>query len=111
MKFNVTMVQEAGGTWLVECPALAGCVSWGETREEVLENIRMAIDICIMSRAERGLSLTVETPEQALENIQRGVALCLWMRQKEGLPLTVETLEVEVVLYTGWFRRPQKDEE
>ncbi|MBU0703085.1 MAG: type II toxin-antitoxin system HicB family antitoxin [Chloroflexi bacterium] len=36
------MEQEEGG-YTVICPALPGCVSEGETREEALKNIREAI--------------------------------------------------------------------
>jgi len=34
---------EEGGFW-VECPALQGCVSQGDTEAEALENIKKAIE-------------------------------------------------------------------
>ena len=53
------MVLKAGedGYVMAECPALPGCISQGRTREEALENIREAIELCLESRAEEGWEL------------------------------------------------------
>ena len=61
MKFYVTIDRDEDGIWIVECPAIPGCVSQGKTREEALENIKDAISLCLEVRAEQGLPLTVET--------------------------------------------------
>lgn len=61
MKFNVTLDRDEDGVWIVECPAIPGCVSQGQTKEEALENIKDAIGLCLQVRAEQGLPLTVET--------------------------------------------------
>ena len=61
MKFNVTIDRDEDGVWVVECPAIPGCVSQGQTKEEALENIKEAIALCLEVRAERGLPLTLET--------------------------------------------------
>ncbi len=61
LKFNVTLDRDEDGVWIVQCPAIPGCVSQGGTREEALENIEDAIRLCLEVRAERGLPLTVET--------------------------------------------------
>lgn len=61
MKFNITLDSDEDGVWVVECPAIPGCVSQGQTREEALENIKEAIALCLEVRAEKGLPLTVET--------------------------------------------------
>jgi len=47
--------------WIVECPSIPGCVSQGSTRASALDNIRIAIKLCLEVRAERGMPLTVET--------------------------------------------------
>ena len=57
----VTIDRDEDGVWVVECPAIPGCVSQGQTKEEALTNIREAIALCIEVRAEQGLPLTVET--------------------------------------------------
>ena len=61
MKFTVTIDRDEDGVWVIECPAIPGCVSQGSTKEEALENIQEAIHLCLEVRAERGLPLTVET--------------------------------------------------
>jgi len=60
MRFDVTIDRDEDGVWVVECPAIPGCVSQGTTKEEALENTKEAIKLCLEVRAERGLPLTVE---------------------------------------------------
>lgn len=60
MKFNVTVDRDEDGVWIVECPAIPGCVSQGNTKEEALDSIREAIALCLEVRAEKGLPLTIE---------------------------------------------------
>lgn len=61
MQFMVTIDRDEDGVWVVECPAIPGCVSQGQTKEEALANIKEAIQLCLEVRAERGLPLTIET--------------------------------------------------
>ena len=61
MKFQVTVDRDEDGVWIVECPAIPGCVSQGDTRAEALHNVEDAIKLCLEVRAERGMPLTVET--------------------------------------------------
>jgi predicted RNase H-like HicB family nuclease len=61
MKFTVTIDRDEDGVWVAECPAIPGCVSQGDTKEQALENIKEAIAACLEVRAERGLPLTIET--------------------------------------------------
>lgn len=63
MNFKVTLDRDEDGVWIVECPAIPGCVSQGMTREEAVGNIQEAIRMCLEVRAEQGLPLTVETRE------------------------------------------------
>jgi predicted RNase H-like HicB family nuclease len=42
MIFHVTM-EQSDGWYVVECPALPGCVSQGRDEKEALENIKEAI--------------------------------------------------------------------
>jgi predicted RNase H-like HicB family nuclease len=61
MKFLVTLDRDEDGIWVVECPAIPGCVSQGKTKDEALANIKEAIGLCLEVRAEQGLPLTLET--------------------------------------------------
>ena len=63
MQLTVTLYQDEDKVWVVECPAIPGCVSQGQTRSEALTNIREAIALCLEVRAEQGYPLTVETEQ------------------------------------------------
>lgn len=61
MLFHITLDRDEDGTWIVECPAIPGCLSQGMTKDEALANIQEAIRLCLQVRAERGMPLTLET--------------------------------------------------
>ena len=61
MRFNVMLDRDEDGVWIAECPGIPGCVSQGKTKEESLKNIEEAIALCIETRAERGMPLTIES--------------------------------------------------
>ncbi len=63
MRFIVTIDRDEDGAWVIECPAIPGCVSQGDTKEQALENIKDAIKLCLEVRAERGLPLTIESQQ------------------------------------------------
>jgi predicted RNase H-like HicB family nuclease len=63
MRFTVTLDRDEDGVWVVECPAIPGCVSQGKTREEAIQNIKDAIKLCLEVRAERGMPLTIESQQ------------------------------------------------
>ena len=63
MRFVVTVERDENGTYVVECPAIPGCVSRGRTEQDALHNIKDAIRQCLEVRAERGMPLTVATHE------------------------------------------------
>jgi predicted RNase H-like HicB family nuclease len=43
MKFIVTVEKDEAGYYVVDCPALPGCVTQGRSKEEALANAREAI--------------------------------------------------------------------
>jgi len=43
MKFRILIEQDEDGIFVAECPSLPGCISQGNSRKEVLENIQDAI--------------------------------------------------------------------
>ena len=59
MRFVVTIDRDEDGVFIVECPAIPGCVSQGATEAEALANIQDAIKECLEVRAELGMPLTV----------------------------------------------------
>ena len=46
--FPIIIEQDKDGVFIVECPVLKGCRSYGRTVDEALENIREAIEVCLM---------------------------------------------------------------
>jgi len=61
MKFRVILEPDLDdGGYVVTCPALPGCCSQGETREEALANIRDAIEGYLASLKKRNLPLPLE---------------------------------------------------
>lgn len=75
MKFNVTIDRDEDGIWIVECPAIPGCVSQGTSKDEALLSIAEAIKLCLDVRAEQGLPLTVETRQI---EVAAGCLCCLF---------------------------------
>jgi len=61
-EFDVYLEPAEEGGYVVTVPALPGCVSEGDTREEALENIKDAIEGYLAVAREHGISLpNVET--------------------------------------------------
>ena len=44
MKYRVLIEQDEDGAFVVQVPALPGCISQGSSRDEALANIREAIE-------------------------------------------------------------------
>jgi predicted RNase H-like HicB family nuclease len=51
MKYRVLIEPDEDGVFVAEVPALPGCVSQGETREQAVENIKEAIALYLESLA------------------------------------------------------------
>ena len=60
-KLPVTIYQDEGGWYVVECPIIPGCMSQGQTKVEALQNIREAIQLCLEVRREKNMPLTIES--------------------------------------------------
>jgi predicted RNase H-like HicB family nuclease len=91
MKFTVILEPENIG-YSIQCPALPGCVSQGDSREEAMANIREAIEGILALREKHNMPLPEETPELVAQEIR----CCLNERKADGFPLRIETDEVEV---------------
>jgi predicted RNase H-like HicB family nuclease len=58
MKLKVLIQSESVGGYSVRAPALPGCYSQGDTRDEALANIREAAELWLELAAEQALSDT-----------------------------------------------------
>jgi len=56
MIFHVTIEQAEDGWFVVECPALPGCVSQGKNEEEALQNIKEAITAWLWAEDKKAVS-------------------------------------------------------
>jgi predicted RNase H-like HicB family nuclease len=45
--FPIVVEQDANGVFIVDCPLIQGCRSYGATMDEALTNIREAIEACL----------------------------------------------------------------
>ncbi len=59
MQYHIKLVQSEEG-WSVNCPALPGCHSQGATRDEAIDNIKIAIREWLEVEAEEAGLLAVE---------------------------------------------------
>ena len=60
MKYTVIIEQGREAGYVVYAPALKGCVSQGETKEEALKNIKEAMEAYIEALCEDGLRVPKE---------------------------------------------------
>jgi len=67
MSYTVILEQESDGGYVVIVPALPGCVSQGDTREEALANIREAIELYIEDCLDAGDPVPTEAGKEYLE--------------------------------------------
>ena len=59
MEYRIRLIQSEEG-WAVSCPMLPGCHSQGATREEAVENIKVAIREWLQVEAEESGGAKVE---------------------------------------------------
>jgi predicted RNase H-like HicB family nuclease len=57
---QVILYPGENGFWVAECPSLPGCVSQGDTKENVIRNIREAIEGYVLALEEDGLAVPPE---------------------------------------------------
>lgn len=67
MKYRVLIEQDEDGIYVAEVPALPGCISQGETREQAVENVREAIAAYLESLAEHNEPIPPAITEELVE--------------------------------------------
>ena len=67
MKYRVVVAPDEDGVFVVECPALPGCISQGKTREEALTNIKDAITGYLASLKKHGEPVPPPITEEIVE--------------------------------------------
>ena len=79
MRYTVLLEPEEDGGFVVSVPALPGCISQGDTREEALANIREAIAVYVEDCREAG------DPAPEFVRLRRQLRLVLAAMRQAGL--------------------------
>ncbi|MCO5297003.1 MAG: type II toxin-antitoxin system HicB family antitoxin [Fimbriimonadaceae bacterium] len=67
MKYTVILLQEPDGGFVARVPALPGCVSQGDTRDEALLNIREAAEAYVEDCLAAGETVPLEAEQATIE--------------------------------------------
>lgn len=67
MKYTVIIEKGRESGYVAYVPALKGCVSQGETREETIRNIKEAMEVYIESLIEDDLPVPKEEGHESIE--------------------------------------------
>ena len=67
VKFRVRIEQDEDGVFVAEVPALPGCISQGETRDDALANAEEAIALYIESLEAHGEPIPPSITEEIVE--------------------------------------------
>jgi predicted RNase H-like HicB family nuclease len=67
MRYTVVLEQEADGGYVASVPALPGCVSQGDSRDEALANIREAIELYLDDCRDAGDPIPVEAGREFVD--------------------------------------------
>jgi len=67
MRYTVVLEKESDGGYVVSVPALPGCVTEGETREEALANAREAIQLYVDDCRAAGDPIPTEDGKEIVE--------------------------------------------
>jgi predicted RNase H-like HicB family nuclease len=67
MRFTVVLEQEPDEGFVASVPALPGCVSQGDTREDALRNIREAIELYLEDCRKSGDPIPSESGREFVE--------------------------------------------
>ena len=71
MRWTVALEQEANGGFVVTVPALPGCVSQGDSRQQALENVREAIAVYVEDCRESGEAVPTAVGWEIVEDVQQ----------------------------------------
>lgn len=67
MRYTVILEREPDGGYVASVPALPGCVSQGDSRDDALTNIKEAIDVYIEDCRDAGDPVPTEAGKEFIE--------------------------------------------
>jgi antitoxin HicB len=60
--FRVELVEEEDGRWSAGVPALPGCATWGETKEQALRHLHDAVQAYLRDVERAGAEIPPDAP-------------------------------------------------
>lgn len=72
MRYTVVLEQERDGGFVAIVPALPGCVSQGDTRDEAIDNIREAAELYVEDCVAAGDPVPTEAGREYIELTTKG---------------------------------------
>jgi predicted RNase H-like HicB family nuclease len=67
IRYTVILEQETDGGYVVSVPALPGCVTQGDTRQEALANVREAVELYVEDCRDAGDPIPTEVGKEFVE--------------------------------------------
>jgi predicted RNase H-like HicB family nuclease len=67
MKYRIIIEKDEDGMFIVECPALPGCISQGKTRTEAIKNIKDAMSGYLASLKKHNEPVPLSIEEEVVE--------------------------------------------
>ncbi len=67
MKYTIIIEKGIESGYVAYAPALKGCVSQGETKEEALKNVKEAVEAYVEALLEDGLPVPTEVGKDTIE--------------------------------------------
>jgi len=58
--FHVIIEQDEDGVYVGKVPELAGCITQGDTLDELMKNVKEAIELCLEVQAEKKTAISEE---------------------------------------------------
>ena len=58
--FHVIIEQDEDGVYIGKVPELVGCITQGDTLDELMENVKEAIELCLEVQAEEKAKVSQE---------------------------------------------------
>ena len=67
MRFTVVLEREEDGGFVASVPALPGCVSQGDSRDQAMQNVREAIEVYIEDCRDSGEPIPSESGREFVD--------------------------------------------
>src|SRR5581483_7773641 len=100
MRFHVILLRDGSGHVSVSVPAMPGCFSSGQSREDALANAREAMELWLDAESNEGRAPLEDSPAVIAAAVQNTLEIVHELRQDgsygPNAPILIELVEVEL---------------